>query len=243
MALIENATTALIVLGGTSVATLLRCGIGDCTIMSQAIMRALWRRFDSAGVRAILAGQVMEIRKDGLMRTNLRHFGDKEFDDATSALIGHRSLDALMEAHNVYRERRMRRASIAAQTLHQAADLAPVFGLAGTLISLGHLPADGIHHGSYMAAIGMAVQATLWGLMVANLVLAPLARLIERRTEAEENERQALVDWMAVQIAPVCHRPDEDHMDEAQHYEHAPHLAPHLPSNPILKITTLRGAA
>ncbi|MEY2942566.1 MAG: hypothetical protein RLY97_580 [Pseudomonadota bacterium] len=231
----ENIMAALIVLGGTMLATLLRCGIADCAVMCRATLRALRGRFDSAGVRAILAGQVMEIRQDGLMRTNLRHFGDKEFDDATSALIGHRSLDALMDAHKAHRDRRMRRALTAARTLNQAADLAPVFGLAGTLISLGHLPADGINHGSYMAAIGMAVQATLWGLMVANLALAPLARLIERRAEQEENERQALVDWMAVQIAPVCHRPDEHPSDEA-----TPHAAT---ANPLLKITSLRGAA
>ena len=51
-----------------------------------------------------------------------------------SNLIGHRSLDALLAAHQAHQARRETRAEIAVDTLAQSAELAPVFGLAGTLI-------------------------------------------------------------------------------------------------------------
>ena len=86
-----------------------------------------------------------------------------------------------------------------------------MFGLAGTLISLGKLPANGIDRGAYMAAIGMAVHATLYGLVFANLVLAPLARLVERREMREEAARQTLVDWLTRELTAILARHHEPH--------------------------------
>jgi len=86
------------------------------------------------------------------------------------------------------------------RTLAQAAELAPVFGLAGTLISLSQLPADGLARGALGGAISMAVLTTLYGLLLANLLLAPLARMVERKAKAEEEERQRLIDWLAARL-------------------------------------------
>jgi len=96
---------------------------------------------------------------------------------------------------------RLAPAEAAMRTLMQAAELAPVFGLAGTLISLSRLPANGIDRSAYMGAIGMAVHATLYGLILANLLFSPLARLVERRARAEEGDRQAVVDWFEYELA------------------------------------------
>ena len=93
---------------------------------------------------------------------------------------------------------RLRRA---VRTLAQAAELAPVFGLAGTLVSLSQLPADGLARGAFTGAIGMAVVTTLYGLLTANLLLAPLARVVERAASAEEAARQDVIEWLAAQVA------------------------------------------
>jgi chemotaxis protein MotA len=57
-----------------------------------------------------------------------------------------------------------------------------------------------------MNAISMSVLATLYGLLLANILLAPLARAIERRAEREEAARQDLIDWIASQFAAVSPR-------------------------------------
>ncbi|MBS0477208.1 MAG: MotA/TolQ/ExbB proton channel family protein [Proteobacteria bacterium] len=199
MTLIDG-RSALIVLGGTGLATLLRCGPADCRV---ALRKLLWLRrpaFDAEATRAGLASQVQEIRQDGLYRAEPHHYADSEFEEATGALLERRSLAALLDRHAAHKARRLAQSERAVRTLAQGAELAPVFGLAGTLVSLSQLPADGLARGAFTGAIAMAVTTTLYGLLLANLVLAPLARRIERAALAEEVERQTVIDWLTEQI-------------------------------------------
>ncbi len=193
---------AAIVAGGTALATFLRCGTTNCRLVARALAQLGATRFDAQGTKAELAVQVREIRQDGLLRAEPHHFADREFEEATDALIGRRSIAALLAAHERHKASRTAASSRASATLAQAAELAPVFGLAGTLVALSQMPADGIARGAYAGAIGMAVLTTLYGLLLANLLLAPLSRLVERAAAAEERERQKIVDWLAEQIAP-----------------------------------------
>lgn len=196
--------SAAIVLGGTLVATVLRAGWTDCRFTLLRLGQLGARRFDADAARAELAQQIQEIRKDGLLRAVPHHYNDSEFDEATEALIGNRSVTALLDAHERHKARRLGESTRAVRTLAQAAELAPVFGLAGTLISLSQLPADGLAKGAIGGAISMAVLTTLYGLLAANLVLAPLSRAIERKALGEERARQKLIDWLAEQVSDMC---------------------------------------
>ncbi len=201
LAALLDPTSAAIVLGGTMLATYLRCGRRNCGLAGRALLQLRAPRFNAKGTKAELAAQVNEIRQDGLIRAHPHHLGDREFDEATDALIGNRSVAALLEAHERHKASRTRSSQRASGTVAQAAELAPVFGLAGTLISLSQMPLDGLAKGAYAGAIGMAVLTTLYGLLLANLVLAPLARAIDRVAGEEEADRQEIVDWLAAQVA------------------------------------------
>lgn len=192
--------SAAVVAGGTTLATVLRCGIGNCRQAAVALVQLGQKGFDAEGTRAEMAVQVQEIQQDGILRAKPHRFVDREFDEAADALIGGRSVKALIAAHEAHKARRTDAARRAATTLAQASELAPVFGLAGTLVSLSQLPAAGIESGAYTGAISMAVLTTLYGLLLANFVLAPLARLVERAAAAEELERDRIIDWLAWQI-------------------------------------------
>jgi chemotaxis protein MotA len=196
-----DAPSAAIVVGGTLIATWLRSGQADCRQTLRAIANLGTAPFDADGARAELAVQIREIRQDGLLRATPHHFGDREFDDVTDTLIAQRSIPALLAAHEAHKGRRVEANNRAVRTLAQAAELAPVFGLAGTLVSLSQLPAAGISRGAFTGAIGMAVLTTLYGLLLANLLLAPLSRKVERAAAEEEAERQKLVDWLAGQVS------------------------------------------
>lgn len=202
--------SAAIVLGGTLLATVLRAGVGDCRHTIARLGQLTAPGFDATAARAELAQQIQEIRRDGLLRAVPHHYNDEEFDEATGALIGNRSLKALLVTHEKHQRRRLGQSTRAVRTLAQGAELAPVFGLAGTLVSLSQLPAAGVAHGAYAGAISMAVVTTLYGLLLANLVLTPLSRVIERRAMAEERERQALIDWLTEQLAEACPAPRKE---------------------------------
>lgn len=201
-----DAQSAAIVFGGTAIGTFLRCGVTDCRMALVAIGHLGRRRFDADRARSELAVQVQEIRQDGLLRAAPHRFGDREFDEVADTLIGTRSISALLTKHEGHKARRMDANNRAVRALAQSSELAPVFGLAGTLISLSQLPADGLAKGAFAGAISMAVLTTLYGLIFANLILAPLARVVERAGNAEETERQKLVDWLADQLTPVIAR-------------------------------------
>lgn len=211
MALVDGSSAA-VVIGGTAVATLLRCGWSDCVEAGRSLAQLGQTRFDADAVRSELAVQVQEIQRDGLLRAPHHHFEDPEFEEATGALFERRSVSALLEAHEMHRARRVELSHRAVRTFAQAAELAPVFGLAGTLVSLSQLPAGGVGQGAMASAISMAVTTTLYGLLLANLVLAPLARVVSRAANAEETGRQEVIDWIAAQLSttnPPRRRPSE----------------------------------
>lgn len=196
--------SAAIVLGGTLVATVLRCGLNDCRRALTAVGALGRTKFEAEKVRAELAIQVQEIKQDGILRADPHEVGDSEFDEVSGTLIRQRSVPALLAAHEGHKARRLAFNNSAVRTLAQASELAPVFGLAATLISLAMLPRTGISGGDYASTISMAVLATLYGLVLANLVLAPLACIVNRRAETEEVERQRVLDWLAEQVAAAC---------------------------------------
>lgn len=213
-----------IVLVGTLVATFLRCGRSDTVLALKAVPALAGPRFSAERAKAALANHVQAIRRDGLIRAETHHFGDPEFDDACDGLAETHSLAALRDAHRNHRMKRQERNRRAVDTLAQAAELSPVFGLAGTLISLSQLPSGGLAQGDFTGAIGMAVLTTLYGLLLGNIVFAPLARVVERAALAEERARQVVVDWLEAQIAPAVPRLQEHR--SAADARSAPGLAP-----------------
>ncbi len=215
LAQLFDGPSAGIVLGGTMLATVLRCGWSDIAVAFRAVAQLGQKGFDAANARAELAVQVQEIRSDGLLRAQPHHTGDREFDEVSDVLIGRRSIPALLAAHESHKAGRQAANNRAVRTLAQAAELAPVFGLAGTLISLSQLPADGIARGAFAGAISMAVLTTLYGLLCANLLLAPLSRALERKGAGEEAERQKIVEWLAGQVESALPRKRLHHDQEA----------------------------
>lgn len=198
-----DARSAAVVFGGTLIATVLRCGLSDCRRTLAALGSLGRKHFDADRVRSELAIQVREIQTDGILRSTPHEMGDREFDEVSGTLIERRSISALIAAHEGHKARRMAFNNAAVRTLAQSSELAPVFGLAATLLSLALLPRSGISGTDYASTISMAVLATLYGLILANLVLAPLACIVNRRAEAEEAERQKVLDWLADQVSGI----------------------------------------
>lgn len=191
--------SALIVVGGTVLATVLRCGVGDARAAIHAATLLARRPFDPARARADLAAHVRMMQQDGVIRSEPTRLGDRELDEATAALIGQRSIAALRGVHLLHKRRRAARNLRAVRTFTQAADLSPVFGLAGTLVSLTQLPTA--PDGDFTGAISMAVLTTLYGLVLGNIVFAPLSRMVARAAAREERSRQQVLDWLEEQLA------------------------------------------
>lgn len=215
--------SAAIVIGGTLLSTLMRTGWRDAATTLSVLGSVSRSHFAALETRAKLARQVGQIREDGLLRAARVPCGDAEFDEGTDAMVSHRCVAALLETHEAYKARRQEIADTAVRTLAQAAELAPAFGLVGTLFSLSQLPSGGIAPHQLTGAISLAVLTTLYGLLTANLVYAPLARMVARAAEQEERGRQEVIDWLASQLAETV--PLHETVVESEQHHAAPRRA------------------
>lgn len=195
---------AAIVLGGTLLATAMGSGRREVGAAFAALWHLLKRPFDYESARSEIARDVEAIRRDGLLRANPIRSSDSELSTVADALIHDRSLSSLVEAHERFRDERSAVRAEALRPVVLAGEMAPVFGMAGTLFALSQLQHDGTDSLVLMASVAMAILTTLYGLMLAHLAFNPLARLIERRGLREEADRQLLIDWLAKQLASTC---------------------------------------
>lgn len=199
-ALLDPASAAIVV-GGTCAATLLGSGRGELAASLGAMGQLFQRPFDYEQARAEIARDVEAMRTDGVMRARSLHSTDREILSATDALIHDRSLASLIATHETFRDERCARRALALRPVLLAAEMGPVFGMVGTLISLSQMTQTAPAGGSMIGGIALAVLTTLYGLVLAHLVCNPLARLIARRGTLEERQRQLLIDWLARQLA------------------------------------------
>lgn len=186
-----------IVLIGTLLATLLRCGLADCRIAVAALSGLLARKFDVSQAKAALAIQVREIANDGFLRAEPQHFGDREFDSLADLIISQRSIQSLHSEHLKFKDARVEAAQIATNVFDRAAELAPILGLAGTLIALAQAQGIASQESGIVGAVSMAVVTTLYGLLAANFLFCPLGSAIARRSRREELDRENVLDWLA----------------------------------------------
>ncbi len=194
---------AAIVLGGTVLATLLGSGRGELAAMLADCARVLRRPFDFEQRRAEIARDVEAIRRDGLLRAQPCQSSDKDIAAATDALVHDRSPASLVATYEALLDKRIAARERGLRPLRLAAELAPVFGMAGTLFALSQMQTAAGIDGELLVDIGLAILTTLYGLLLAHLVLNPLVRLIERRGLREDADRRKLIDWLTRQIAPV----------------------------------------
>lgn len=198
-ALSELQTLAFVVLG-TLLGTVLRCGAGAVRGAAATLWNVATGDFDRDKTKAILAYYAERICKDGVIRAPERHCADPDIDDCIRILVRRRSVTAMEHAASEKHQAKQNMRQSTVQTLENAAELAPVFGLAGTLLALSQLPSGGVGAEGLMPTVAMAVQTTLFGLGLAHLVLMPLARWVDRRMRHELDERGKLLSWFVGQI-------------------------------------------
>jgi chemotaxis protein MotA len=199
----------MIVLAGTVLACAARCGWHDFGAALREAGGLARRGFDEEANRKALARAVTAIQRDGSHRANPVLPPDRALGLMLETFLRHGSIEAMHRARRAERAIDEARRITAAQVFGWAGELAPVFGLIGTLYGLTRLaPADGtLASAAIMAAVSTAVLTSLYGALLAHLLCYPLASAIERRGHAREVQREALAEWFADQITALATPP------------------------------------
>ncbi|MEM6474908.1 MAG: MotA/TolQ/ExbB proton channel family protein [Pseudomonadota bacterium] len=186
-----------IVIAGTALATAARAGWTDLKAAGGAFVRLGGSSFDADANRVALARTASAVDRDGPLCADVPMPPDPSLARAIKAFIRHTSLDAFHQVRRAERAMREAKRAQAVRTFEYAGELAPVFGLVGTLFAITQMVSDagGAAQGT-LAAIGTAVLSTLYGVLVAHLVCLPIGQAIERKGEREEAEREHLSNWI-----------------------------------------------
>jgi len=192
-----------VVVVGTVIATLARCGPSDFREALGAAGRLVRGGFAGEPNRKALAQAADAIQRDGPRRADPPLPPDPALAALVASYLRHGALDALAGLRRADRAIEDARRYAAAQVFTCAGELAPVFGLIGTLYGLTQLAPAGAGAGgataTIMAAVSTAVLTSLYGALIAHLVCFPLASAIERRGLADDAAREALADWFVAQ--------------------------------------------
>lgn len=187
-----------IVLGGTALTVVLRHRLADVG-RALAALGTLWRRpFGADALLGQIAAQERIAHRHGLFSLDRAVIGDPDMAAAIEAAVDGATPDQVERLVNDRVTARAERHRAAIEVWTGAAEAAPAMGLIGTILGLVQMFASMQDPETIGAAMAVALLATLYGALVANLIAMPVASRLKRLARAEASERLRLA-------APLAH--------------------------------------
>ncbi len=186
-----------IVLGGTAASMVLRSRLRD-VIRSVAALGTLWRRpFDATPLLVQTAALERIARRHGVLSLDRSVIDDADMAAAVQAIVDGASADRVTALVTARIDARADRHRAAIEVWTGAAEAAPAMGLIGTILGLVQMFAAMTDPDTIGAAMAVALLATLYGALVANLIAMPIASRLKRLARTEAAERQRLIAPLA----------------------------------------------
>ena len=183
-----NLSGFLIIIGGTFGATFLSYNMKRMEILFKVLKTAYGRQTrEPVEIVKILINLAVKRRVKGVLAL-------QDDEDETSIIFLKQSIGLLVDGYS--REEikdslsaemyffRMRRDETR-RVLHTMADVAPSFGLVGSVVGLIGMLAGAGDSAVIMATVPIALTSTLYGIVLANFIFLPFAATIRERTIKE----------------------------------------------------------
>lgn len=181
-----------IVLGGTALSMVLRHRLGDVA-RALAALKTMWRAPFSAEPLLQQAGALDRIaRRHGVLALDRSVIEDPDMAAAVQAAVDGATPNQVAAIVTDRAETRADRHRAAIEVWTGAAEAAPAMGLIGTILGLVQMFAAMTDPDTIGAAMAVALLATLYGALVANLIAMPVASRLKRLARTEATERQRL---------------------------------------------------
>jgi chemotaxis protein MotA len=184
--------------GGTALTTVLRTPAADLARAIAALPMLARRRFSAAPLLEQLAAQARIAKRHGVIALDHSVIADPDLAAGLAAIVdgaGPEDVTALMDER---RQARLERHAAAIDAWRGAAEAAPAMGMVGTLIGLAAMFAGMRDPQAIGGAMAVALLATLYGALLGNLLLQPIAQRLANRARTEAFERSRLVRPLAV---------------------------------------------
>ena len=179
----------LMVVGGTAAVTTISFPLDDIRRLPLVFATALFRSVPHPRDHAKrLIGLAEQARKSGLFLLedalpSLR--SDPFLIKALALVIDNATPDQIERTLRTELQALLARHRASADILRRGGEVAPAMGLIGTLVGLVQMLANLNNPSSLGPAMAVAVLATLYGAILANVVLLPFAAKLDRNNHAE----------------------------------------------------------
>jgi chemotaxis protein MotA len=182
----------VLVVGGTLLTAVLRApgrDVGRAVVALRTLPRG---RFAADALLGQIAAQTRIAERHGVLQLDRAVIADADIAAAMAAIVDGRPADQIAELLRYRRRSRAERHAAAADVWAGAAEAAPAMGMIGTLVGLAGAFATMTDASAIGAAMAIALLATLYGALLANLVAAPIAARLRTLARAESFERARL---------------------------------------------------
>ena len=183
----------LIVLGGTALAAILRTPAADLARGLGALGTLGRRTFDARALLDQIATLARVAQRQGVVTLDRSIIRDPDVALAITAIVDGEGPTIVEQSLTDRRRARVLRHAAAVDFWSGVAEAAPAMGMIGTLIGLVRTFADLRDPTAIGQAMAIALLATLYGALVANLVAMPICVRLRRAARTEAAEREKLV--------------------------------------------------
>ena len=178
-----------IVVGGSVLATALRTPWRDLKRGIAAISVLPRRRFDAAPLLQQIDSLGRIARRHGTIALDRSVITDPDVAAAVAGIVDAVPVSEIGAELIQRRRARIERHAAAADMWNGLAEVAPAMGMVGTLIGLVRMFSAMSDPATIGGAMAIALLATLYGALLANLVALPIATRLRRRAREEAVER------------------------------------------------------
>lgn len=186
-----------IVVGGTLLATALRTPLRDLLRSVHALGVLPRRRFRAEPRLEQIAMLSRIAARHGVHALDRSIIHDTDVARAVTLIVDGAQAAAVIDALDTARRARIERHRIVADCWSGMAETAPAMGMIGTLIGLVAMFTRMSDPQAIGAAMAVALLATLYGALVANLLAMPVATRLRNAARTEALERARLVAPLA----------------------------------------------
>lgn len=181
-----------IVGGGSLLAVVLRTPMRDLARAVSALRTLGRRRFDAAPLVDQIAALGRIARRHGVIALDRSVIADPDVAAAIAAIVDGRPVSEVEALVRHHRRARIDRHVAAADAWSGMAEVAPAMGMVGTLIGLVGMFVKMDDPAAIGGSMAVALLATLYGALLANLIAAPVAVRLRRAAREEAMERLRL---------------------------------------------------
>jgi chemotaxis protein MotA len=196
-AILFDPVALAIVLGGTMLATILRTPLRDLALAVLALATLPRRRFRAEPRLEQITALARIAQRHGVHALDRSVIRDGDVAAAIAMIVDGASARAVADTLDTARRQRAERHRIVVECWTGMAETAPAMGMVGTLIGLVAMFTRMSDPQAIGAAMAVALLATLYGALFANLVAMPIAARLRIAARAELLERERLVAPLA----------------------------------------------